>query len=111
MPTVMVLIDVLSYADRFQLHREAGEIVFNNDNRPLAFILEFSQPGESPEIDFLPMSPCDEYKKLVKEWQAARSSEKYAQAQERVEAFRKLAESLKSAMEEHVKVCDACKNS
>jgi hypothetical protein len=57
------------------------------------------------------MSPCDEYKKLVKEWQAARGSEKSAQDPERAEVFRKQAESLKGAMEEHVKVCNACKNS
>jgi hypothetical protein len=41
------------------------------------------------------MSPCDEYKKLVKEWKAAKG---------------KQADSLKSAMERHVLVCNACKN-
>ena len=64
-------------------------------------------------LDFPSMSPCDEYKKLVKEWQTAREQEKYwrPEDQERTEAFRKQADGLRSAMEEHVKVCDVCKNS
>ena len=70
------------------------------------------------------MSPCDEYKKLVKEWQAARSSENYwlpenrsvhdalpEAARDNAENFRKQASRLQSEMEQHVKVCNACKNS
>jgi hypothetical protein len=70
------------------------------------------------------MSPCDEYKRLVKEWQAERSSESYWRpenqnvhgaapdaAKETAESFRKQAGALQRAMEEHVKVCGVCKNS
>ncbi len=59
------------------------------------------------------MSPCDEYKKLVKEWQAARSSENYWRpenrsvhdalpeaARENAENFRKQASRLRSEMEQ-----------
>lgn len=70
------------------------------------------------------MSPCDEYKKLVKEWQTARGYENYWRpenqnvhgaapepAKEHAENFKKQADTLKGAMEQHVKVCDVCKNS
>jgi len=63
------------------------------------------------------MSPCDEYKKLVMEWKAARADENYWRhgapepAKEHAEKFRKQADTLKTAMEEHVKVCGVCKSS
>ena len=59
------------------------------------------------------MSPCDEYKKLVKEWQTARGQERYWRPEnpDTAEKFREQADNLKTAMEEHVKVCVACKNS
>jgi len=69
------------------------------------------------------MSPCDEYKKLVKEWNTARSNENYwrpenrnvhgkepVAATEQAETVRKQADSLKRAMERHVQVCNACKS-
>lgn len=59
------------------------------------------------------MSPCEEYKKLVEEWHAARGNERLQRLQnpEIAETFRAQAERLKHAMEEHVLVCMACKNS
>jgi hypothetical protein len=72
----------------------------------------------------LVMSPCDEYKKLLKEWRTARDYENYwrpenrnvhqtapDRAKEQVEHFREEADNIKRCMEQHVRTCNACLNS